>query len=64
VRLWDTASFREVSRLRWGIGPIRSVAFAPDGMTAAATAGQKAILWDLDDLRRAPGFRRLRGDLL
>ncbi len=50
IRLWDTASFREVAALNWKVGPVRALAFASDGMTAAA-AGQKGavVVWDVDE---------------
>jgi WD40 repeat protein len=50
IRLWDTTTFKEVAALDWKVGPIRSLAFAPDGMTAAA-AGHKdtVVIWDVDE---------------
>jgi WD40 repeat protein len=48
VRLWETASGREVAAYNWQQGPVEAVAFAPDGLTAAA-AGHKprVVLWDV-----------------
>jgi WD40 repeat protein len=50
IHLWDPATGREVQRLDWKIGnEIRSLAFAPDGMTAAAGASSgNFIVWDVE----------------
>ena len=48
VALYDTESFAERTRYDWKEGPLHSVAFAPDGLTAAAGATHgRVILWDL-----------------
>jgi WD40 repeat protein len=49
VRFWDAADGRPVAAWCWGIGPVWSVAFAPDGQTAAA-GGQDGTLfvWDVE----------------
>jgi len=45
----NPATGAEVSRLCWGIGPIQSVAFAPDGLRCAAgSAAGKVVVWDVD----------------
>ncbi len=49
IRLWDTATLREVATLK---GPYNnlgrgSVVFAPNGKTLAAAVGTTLILWDL-----------------
>jgi WD40 repeat protein len=36
VRVWETATGRELAAFDWGIGPVDTAAFAADGMTAAA----------------------------
>jgi WD40 repeat protein len=50
VKCWDTATWTLKREYAWEIGGLRSVAVAPDGMTAAA-GGDKAkiVLFDLDD---------------
>ena len=50
VRVWDRASKRAKSSLKWKIGEVWAVAVAPDGMTAAA-GGESGdiIVWDLED---------------
>jgi WD40 repeat protein len=49
VRLWDTASLKEVARYNWGVGAVHGLAFAPDGATAAAAGHDNAIaIWDLE----------------
>jgi WD40 repeat protein len=49
VRLYETASRKEVMRLALGLGEIRGLAFNPDGMTAvAAGTGKRLAVWDVD----------------
>jgi WD40 repeat protein len=49
VRLWDAETGTLVARLDWGVGLLSAVAFAADGMTAAAGgAGGRVVVWDLD----------------
>jgi len=49
LRVWDTASGRELADLNWEIGEVRGIAFAPDGATAAAVGSKKKIaVWDVD----------------
>jgi WD40 repeat protein len=50
VRLWDPRTGRQLGCYDWGIGPIRSVAFSPDGTTAAVGGGQRdaIVVWDVD----------------
>lgn len=49
VRLLDADSLTEVAAFDWEVGPVRRVAFAPDGMRAAA-AGKtgKVVVWDVE----------------
>jgi dipeptidyl aminopeptidase/acylaminoacyl peptidase len=50
VRFWDAPTGREVSRFTWGVGKVRSVAFAADGLTVAAGGYDgRIVLWDVDD---------------
>jgi WD40 repeat protein len=49
VRLYETAGCKEVMRLALGLGEIRGLAFAPDGMTVvAAGPGKRLAVWDVD----------------
>jgi WD40 repeat protein len=49
VRLWETAGWTEVAAYDWKIGPMISIAFAPDGMRAAGGSGRgKIVVWDVD----------------
>jgi WD40 repeat protein len=49
IRMWDAATGGGVAAFDWTIGPVTAVAFAPDGLTAAA-AGEKGqvVTWDTD----------------
>jgi WD40 repeat protein len=50
VRLWDPHTGRELARYDWGLGRVNAVAFAPDGMTAAAAGSSpEIVIWDVDD---------------
>lgn len=48
VRVWDSASGREVKEYEWGVGEVRELAFSPDGTTAAAAGVSAVAVWDLD----------------
>ncbi len=44
------ADGRLAATFDWGIGPLRCVAFSPDGLTCAAgSADGRIVVWDLDD---------------
>ena len=48
ARVWDTATWQLRSEYAWQIGSLKCVAFAPDGLRAAA-GGEKgqAVVWDI-----------------
>jgi WD40 repeat protein len=50
VRLWDAATWKCRAVLDWGIGAVRAVVFAPDGMTGVA-GGERGdiVIWDVDE---------------
>jgi WD40 repeat protein len=49
VRLWETSGWREAVAYNFAIGPMISIAFAPDGMRAAGGSGKgKIVVWDVD----------------
>ena len=49
VKLYDTSTWRVAQAFDWGVGRLRSIAFSPDGMLAAA-GGYKGriVVWDVD----------------
>lgn len=49
VRVWDAASGELLHQFDWGLGAMTAIAFAPDGLTAAA-GGEKGqvVFWDVD----------------
>jgi WD40 repeat protein len=50
VKCWDTGTWTLAREYAWGVGGLRSVAVAPDGMTAAAGGDNSdVVLFDLDD---------------
>jgi WD40 repeat protein len=49
TRLWNAADGRELTSYNWQAGKVNSVAFAADGMTAAAGCDSGAVvMWDVD----------------
>ncbi|MBN9522789.1 hypothetical protein J0H58_30435 [bacterium] len=49
VKLYDTASGALARTFTWDIGRMRSVAFSPDGLLAAAGSDTgKVVVWDVD----------------
>jgi WD40 repeat protein len=49
VRLFDAKTLTQTAAFDWQVGPVRRIAFAPDGMRAAA-AGKtgRVVVWDVD----------------
>ena len=48
VSCWDMNSWHQLTSYRWDIGPIYCLAFAADGLRAAAAGHGAVILWDFD----------------
>lgn len=48
MRLWDVATGRQLAGYDWGQGEVYDLAFAPDGLTAAAACARAVVVWDVD----------------
>jgi WD40 repeat protein len=49
VRVWDTATWKEQKEFAWGIGKLKCIAFAPDGLRAACgSESGRILIWDWD----------------
>jgi WD40 repeat protein len=48
VTFWDTTNGREEQTFDWGVGPVYSVAFAPDGLRVACGGSEDIVIWDVD----------------
>ncbi len=48
IQLWDSAARQRITTFDWQIGDVPCVAFAPDGLTAAAGGNGPVVLWDID----------------
>jgi WD40 repeat protein len=49
ICVWDVATHRLRQCWDWQIGGLRSVVFAPNGMTAAAGGSRDVIVWDVEE---------------
>jgi WD40 repeat protein len=50
VRCWGATAAQERAAFRWPLGKVRAVAFAPDGMTAAASGDNgDIVIWDVEE---------------
>jgi WD40 repeat protein len=50
LSLWDTQTGQPRGKLNWQIGKLHSLAFAPDGMTAAVGGSRGLVVWDIEDV--------------
>lgn len=49
VKLYDTSTWEVARTFTWDIGRMRSIAFSPDGLLAAAGSDKgKVVVWDVD----------------
>jgi WD40 repeat protein len=50
VKYWDARSGKERRCFAWDVGKLKCIAFAPDGMRAAAGGDKgKIVVWDVDE---------------
>jgi WD40 repeat protein len=49
ARLWEADTGRPLAAYAWEIGPLKAVAFSPDGMRAAVgSSSGKIVVWDVE----------------
>jgi WD40 repeat protein len=49
VRVWETRSWQEHTMFTWQVGKLLNIAFAPDGLRAAAGSDAgKVVIWDVE----------------
>jgi WD40 repeat protein len=49
VTFYDAVTWKRVRAFNWGVGRMRSIAFSPDGMLAAAGSDTgRVVVWDVD----------------
>lgn len=49
VRIWDTRTWQEHTTFTWQIGRLLNIAFAPDGLRAAAGSDKgQIVIWDVE----------------
>ena len=49
VKVYDVGTLQQVHKWSWGLGPLRSVAYSPDGTVAAAGSEDgRIVVWDVD----------------
>ncbi|HEY8506218.1 MAG TPA: WD40 repeat domain-containing protein, partial [Gemmataceae bacterium] len=49
ARFWDTRTWEVATTFTWKIGRMLDIAFAPDGLRAAASGSSgKVVVWDVD----------------
>jgi len=48
LKVYETASWSLRHELAWEIGPLKTLAFSPDGMLGAASGTRKIVVWDID----------------
>jgi WD40 repeat protein len=50
VRVWETHSWQEHTTFTWKIGKLLNIAFAPDGLRAAAGSDKgQIVIWDVEE---------------
>ena len=50
VQVYDLGTLTQVHQWSWGLGPLRSVAYSPDGTVAAAGSEDgRIVVWDADE---------------
>jgi len=50
VKVYDLATLQQVHKWTWKLGPLRSVAYSPDGtLGAAGSEDGRIVVWDVDE---------------
>jgi WD40 repeat protein len=50
VKVYDLATLKQIHKWTWKLGPLRSVAFSPDGtLGAAGSEDGRVVVWDVDE---------------
>jgi WD40 repeat protein len=50
VKVYDLAALKQVHKWTWKLGPLRSVAYSPDGTVGAAGSDDgRIVVWDVDE---------------
>jgi WD40 repeat protein len=50
VKVYDLGTLKQVHKWTWKLGPLRSVAYSPDGTLGAAGSDDgRVVVWDVDE---------------
>ena len=50
VTVYDVETLKPVHKWNWKLGPLRSVAYSPDGTVGAASSeDRRIVVWDVDE---------------
>ena len=50
VKVYDLGTLKQIHKWTWKLGPLRSVAYSPDGTVGAAGSDDgRIVVWDVDE---------------